>query len=60
MNKKYRVEIFVKNVWAILSYHNNMNNAVVNAEVHSKSRHCDARVIHEGNIIFKNDYQKEG
>jgi hypothetical protein len=50
----YRTEIWHQesNDWIILSRHRNEENAVINAEVTSKSRKCDARVIYNGNVIF--------
>ena len=59
---KPRVEILDHelNNWITTSTHKNEENAIINADVISKSRKCRARVIHKGNIVFEvhND-QKE-
>jgi hypothetical protein len=48
---KYRVEIFIRNNWAIHSWHKNEDFALINAETLHKSRKCDVRVINKGIII---------
>jgi hypothetical protein len=48
----YTLEIFDQNVWIILSIHKNEDHAKINADVTSKSRKVDARVIHKGSIIY--------
>jgi hypothetical protein len=50
---KYRVEFWSKkyNNWVILSRHTNKEYAEINAEITSKSRKCDARVILDGEIV---------
>jgi hypothetical protein len=50
---KYRVEIFTDNEWHRWSTHKHQENAVFNAEVISKSRRCDVRVIYKGEIVFQ-------
>lgn len=47
-----RVELFSNNEWILISWHKNMDNAIINAEVIHRSRKCDIRVITEGNIVW--------
>lgn len=60
MTKKYyTVEIFIINSdmpngnWVISSKHRNEENAIINANIISKSRKCESRVIFQGEIIYK-------
>ena len=50
-----RVEILDQelNNWITTSRHKNEENAIINADVISKSRQCRARVIYKGNIIHE-------
>lgn len=48
----YTLEIFDQNCWIILSIHKNEDHAKINADVTSKSRKLDTRVVHEGSIIY--------
>jgi hypothetical protein len=50
---KYRVELFTDNEWHRWSTHKNEENAIFNAEVISKSRKVDVRVIFKGEIVFQ-------
>jgi len=56
---KYRVELFVDNEWHRWSTHKHQENAIFNAEVISKSRGCDVRVIFRGQIIWRGDDKSE-
>lgn len=47
-----RVELFKDNEWILISWHKNVDNAIVNAEVIYRSRKCDVRVISEGNVVW--------
>ena len=47
-----RVELFSNNEWILISWHKNVDNAIINAEVIYRSRKCDVRVISKGNIVW--------
>jgi len=55
----YTVEIFLidkqnpNGNWVISSRHKNEENAIINANIISKSRKCESRGIFQGEIIFK-------
>lgn len=48
----YKVELFLDNCWCHLSWHKNIENAEVAADVHSKSRFCEARVTNAEGIVY--------
>jgi hypothetical protein len=52
---KCRVELFTDNEWHRWSTHKNEENAIFNAEVISKSRKVDVRVIYKGEIVWSNN-----
>jgi hypothetical protein len=52
---KYRLEIWQDNEWHRWSTHKHEENAIFNAEVISKSRGCDVRVIYRGDIVWSNN-----
>lgn len=47
-----RVEKFIDNEWCVYSWHENMVNAVINAEVANQNGKYDARVIENGLITL--------
>jgi hypothetical protein len=47
-----RVDLFSNNEWIIMSWHKNVDNAIINAEVIYRSRKCDVRVISEGKVVW--------
>lgn len=47
-----RVELFSNNEWTLISWHKNVDNAIINAEVIYRSRKCSVRVISKGNIVW--------
>jgi hypothetical protein len=47
-----RVELFKDNEWILISWHKNVDNAIINAEVIHRSSKCDIRVISEGKIVW--------
>lgn len=56
---KSRVELFVKNNWVRKSWHKNEEYAIINADMLSESRKCDARVICDGNVVHYKEYKPE-
>ncbi len=51
----HKVEIFTNNEWHIFSWHRNLENAIINAEVISKSRKCPARIVYGGKIVWESN-----
>lgn len=47
-----RVELFSNNEWILMSWHKNVDNAIINAEVIYRSRKCGVRVISEGKVVW--------
>ncbi len=47
-----RVDLFSNNEWIIMSWHKNVDNAIINAKVIYRSRKCDVRVISEGKVVW--------
>ena len=49
---KYRIEAFIDNQWTRVGSHKKYSDAVFNAENAYRSKHCDIRVIYQGNVVI--------
>ena len=47
----YRLDLFLDNEWIRWASFKNSENAEINLDTYTKSKHCDGRVIKDGVIV---------
>jgi hypothetical protein len=49
----YIVHLLIDNDWVVWSWHYNEDTALINVDVHTRSKGCSGRVIYNGKIIYE-------